>query len=260
LNPAEAALTEAAVRALWSDLGEDFFLRHTPPQIAAMTQALIEHDAETGPYIEIRDTERDLPGEGATQIYIFCEDQPRLFASSVMALSQFQLNIVDATVSTSPNGMCFDCYTVIDKSGNPLERDAALRRSISAGLRDAILSGGGGLSVPSRLLSRRLRQLPRPTVTRIQPTPDGEASTLTLIASDRPGLLATIAMLLVELHLQVLSAKIATLGERVEDIFVVQTTAGEPIAPGEATYFIENTLRQRLDLELGVNEFGQTTA
>ena len=183
--------------------------------------------------------------------------QPKLFAASVLALSQFQLSIVDATVSTSAGGMCFDCYTVLDQEGKPLSRDSVLRDKICDRLRQAITSGADDLSVPQRLLSRQLRQLPRPTQTQIQPSADGTASTLTLIASDRPGLLATIAALFVELNLQVLSAKIATLGERVEDIFVIQTNEGTAIGAGEPTYSLENTLRQRLDQELGVNELGQ---
>jgi [protein-PII] uridylyltransferase len=260
LMTVDGSLKESEINAIWSNLGEDFFLRHTPPQIASLTEALAEHDIDEGPYIEIRDTERDMPGEGATQIYIYCKDQPGLFAASVMALSQFQLSIVDATVATSPQGMCLDCYTVLDKDGKPLPRDAKLRGRIREGLRHAIASGGEGLSLPKRLLSRQLRQLPRPTRTQILPTADGTASTLTVVASDRPGLLATIAELFVELNLQVLSAKIATLGERVEDIFIIQTNEGTPIANGEATYSLENTLRQRLDLELGVNEFGQASA
>jgi len=245
-------MSASQAHAIWEDLGEDFFLRHTPPQIASLTQDLAEHDINGGPFIEIRDTERDMPGEGATQIYIYCQDQPRLFAASVMALSQFQLSIVDATVATSSGGVCFDCYTVLDQDGKPLSRDATLRQNIREGLRRAIVSGTDDQSPPRRLLSRQLRQLPLPTETEIQPAPDGNASILTLVASDRPGLLAAIATLFVELNLQVLSAKIATLGEKVEDTFIIQTAEGTAIPAGEATYLLENTLRQRLDLALGV--------
>ncbi len=249
----DAQLATDQIEEIWQNLGEDFFLRHTPPQIANLTQALVQHDISAGPFIEMRDTERDLSGEGATQIYIYCQDQPRLFAASVLALSQFQLSIVDATVFTSPSGVCFDCYTVLDESGQPLARDAVLRQKICNGLRAAITTGHENQNLPQRLLSRRLRQLPLPTKTQIQPTADGTASTLTLVASDRPGLLATIAALFVELDLQVLSAKIATLGEKVEDTFIIQTAEGRAIAAGESTYMLENTLRQRLDLALGVS-------
>ena len=80
---------------------------------------------------------------------------------------------------------------------------------------------------------------------------------MTVIASDRPGLLATIGSLLVELDIELLSAKIATLGERVEDTFVIQTSDFQPIGEGEPTYTLENAIRQQLDQELGLNRLGQ---
>ena len=49
------------------------------------------------------------------------------------------------------------------------------------------------------------------------------------------------------------SAKITTLGERVEDTFLVQTADGSPIEDEEAKYTIQNAIRQRIDRALGVN-------
>ena len=102
-----------------------------------------------------------------------------------------------------------------------------------------------------------LRELPWPTEVHIRPSSDGLASTMTIVASDRPGLLALIGLLFVELDLQLLSAKIATLGERVEDTFVIQTAGFTAVPPGEPTYVLENTIRQQLDMELGVAKVGQ---
>ncbi len=237
----------ATILSIWQKLGDDFFLRHTPPQIAALTSELSLHDLATGPFVAIQDTRGDLPGEGATQIYVYSQDQAQLFAASVVALSEFELNVVDATVSTSNSGICFDTYTVLDASGKPLERDEKVRKAIQARLCEVIQAGAIVQAMPKRLLSRRLRELPSPTEVHIRPTTDGFASTVTILAADRPGLLATISLLFVELELQLLSAKITTLGERVEDTFVVQTKQLTAVGPGEPTYLLENAIRQRLD-------------
>jgi [protein-PII] uridylyltransferase len=237
--------------AVWANLGEDFFLRHTPPQIADLTFALTQHDVAEYPFVAIHDTRGDVPGEGATQIYIYSNDHPQLFAASVLALSRFELSVVDATVSTSDSGICFDTYTVLDNNGQPLSRDPILREQIQSQLSSVISSDTAMQTPTQRLLPRRLRELPRPTEVRILPTTDGRASTMTILANDRPGLLATLGMLFVELELRLLSAKITTLGERVEDIFIIQTAALGAIEEGETTYTLENTIRQRLDRMVG---------
>ncbi len=53
-----------------------------------------------------------------------------------------------------------------------------------------------------------------------------------------------------ELNLQLLSARIATLGERVEDTFEVQTADGCPVPEGQPSYEITHALRQRIDRRL----------
>ena len=243
-------IAPANILNIWQNLGDDFFLRHTPPQIAALTNDLANHDLSAGPFVAIQDTRGDLPGEGATQIYVYSHDKPHLFAASVVALSQFELNVVDATVSTSDTGICFDTYTVLEVSGKPLKRDDQVRNAIKARLCEVIEAGAEVGAIPKKLASRRLRELSIRTEVNILPSTDGLASTVTIITSDRPGLLATISLLFVELELQLLSAKITTLGERVEDTFIVQTAHFTAVGSGEPTYTLENVIRQRLDHSL----------
>ena len=98
----------------------------------------------------------------------------------------------------------------------------------------------------------RLRQFTRPTDVKLSTAFGSKHSELTIIASDRPGLLATIGLLFAELNLAVLSARIATLGERVEDVFDIVGGNGNPITDPEAIYLLENTIRQRLDRQIAV--------
>ena len=240
------------ITELWHTLGHDFFLRHTPPQVASLSRDIlgcqVQHPAK--PFIAIHDTYGDLPGEGASKIYVRAQDQPHLFAKTAHALSRLTLSVMDATVHTDPSGLCFDTYTILNKDGTTLARDAETRADIVQKLDQVIAGSYAGLTPTKRRLSRQLRELTHPTEVHINSTTDGRASRLTIIANDRPGLLATIAGILVELELHLLSAKITTLGERVEDTFLVTDHNGRPFAEGEASYTLEQTIRQHIDVAL----------
>lgn len=83
---------------------------------------------------------------------------------------------------------------------------------------------------------------------------DGLATTVNILAADRPGLLANLSLLLLDLKLELSSARITTLGERVEDVFVVTDAQGLGITDKAQLYNLENALRQKLDDSMGLRE------
>jgi [protein-PII] uridylyltransferase len=105
-------------------------------------------------------------------------------------------------------------------------------------------------NVVKRRTPRRLRQLARATEVTIRNRRGARHTELTIVAADRPGLLATIGLLFHELGLSVQAARIATLGERVEDVFDITDETGKPVRDKERIYLLENTLRQRLDTQI----------
>lgn len=242
-----AGLTEAQVRTVWRVPNADFFLRHTPRQVFEVTQLLHGHGVESGPLITLLDLKGQVSEEGATEILVFTQDRANLFAASVIALSRLELSVFDATIHTSADGLCLNAFVVLDTDGHPVARDAATRQKICSDLAAALADPDASALAPPKRLSRRLRQFARPTQTTLRTPGHEKYSVLTIVASDRPGLLATIGLLFAELGLGVLSAKIATLGEQVEDVFHIVGPDSKPIHDQETIYLLENTLRQRLD-------------
>ncbi len=241
------SLSEEAVQALWRIPNDDFFLRHTPRQVAEITQLLHQHDVERSPLVALVDLKGQVSEEGATEILVYTKDRANLFAASVVALSQFRVSVFDATIHTSADGLCLNGFVVLDNEGKPLPRDAQRRAKICADLEAALDDTSDPSIAEPSMLPRRLRHFTKSTQVRLTTPPHQLHSVLTIIASDRPGLLATIGLLFAELELGVLSAKIATLGERVEDVFHIVDRDGAPIRNQETVYLLENTLRQRLD-------------
>jgi [protein-PII] uridylyltransferase len=247
---AARGLDEASVLPLWQVPGDDFFLRHTPRQVADITERMHNHDVDAGPMVMLIDLKGQVSSEGATEIVLFTRDQPNLFAASVAALSQLELSVHDANIHTAANGLCLNTYVVLEDDGSPPPRDGGRRQFLLRRLTEELHDPAEYPSVVRRRTSRRLRQLTRATEVTIRNRRGTKHTELTIIASDRPGLLATIGLLFHELGLTVLSARIATLGERIEDVFDIVGEDGKPVRDRERIYLLENTLRQRLDNQI----------
>ena len=71
------------------------------------------------------------------------------------------------------------------------------------------------------------------TVASISNDIEKSATILEVITPDRPGLLAHLGRIFVRFKLRLLSAKIATLGERVEDVFYLVNMDYSPLSNAE---------------------------
>ncbi len=213
----------AAARSLWSDLDEDYFLRHSPDEIAWHSQAILDAGEADLPLVVIREeTQR-----GGTEIFLYARDDDHLFAKTVMALDRMGLNIVDARIITTRSGHTLDTFIVLDAAGQAIHGSdqlqdilAGLRRQLDARLEDMQIS---------RRPARRLRHFsitPRVTFSCDR---HNRFTIAELVASDQPGLLAQVGRAFVECGVRVHNAKIATLGERVEDIFFITDRDNQPL-------------------------------
>ncbi len=207
--------------ALWDDPTNEFFLRHTALQIAGITTAMHEHNVESGPLVLLLDLDDPGSEEGATEVIIYTPDRPKLFAASAVALDHLNLQIQDASINTSAGGLCFNSYIVLDEHDLPLRKDDERRGVIREVLASAPADRNPIAAAPTRHVPRRLKQFVTPTEATISTEPDSAHSVLKVVTSDRPGLLARLGLLFVELGISVQRAHITTLGERVEDMFQI---------------------------------------
>ena len=215
---AERGLAEERVLALWDKPGDDFFLHHSPMEVLTITEAALAHDLAGGALVLILDLLGE-DGGGASEVFVYAKDRDNLFADSVAAIAGLGLGIQAATVATNASGVCFNSYIVLKDRG-PVPNEANLRDRIRTTVGRAALGRLTG-SKAERRLSRRQKQFAAPTEVQLSTVPDASSSTLRVVAADRPGLLAHIGRLFIELELAVTRARITTLGERVEDVFEV---------------------------------------
>ena len=187
------------IHELWQNLGEDLFLRHPPGQIAQLTDQLLKHNDNEGVFVHLEDTPALSASEGATQIYLMLPDRPGVFAAIATSLSKLNLSIVDASIHTSVSGRCFNALTVLNHEGEAIADQDSLRQRICDALRDNLNDEILDTAGADRRIPRQLRELPWPT--EVEVTTEDDLTTISILAADRPGLLAHLGLLFVEMRL-----------------------------------------------------------
>ncbi len=203
-------------KKLWETLDISYFMRHEAADIAWHTRHLSRHVGQGKPVVRAR---RSLAGEGL-QVLVYAPDQPDLFARICGYFDRAGFSILDARVHTANNGYALDTFQVIAPTMQEQYRE--LMHMVENDLTLTLLKGGP-LSPPTkRRLSRRVKSFPFAPRVILRPDEKAQHWLLSISASDRAGLLYIIARILAQHHISVQLAKISTLGERVEDTFLIE--------------------------------------
>lgn len=230
---------------LWSDMGEEYFLRETALDIAWHSEAMIQHPSETPLVLIKKSASREL--EGATQIFVRSKGRKNMFVAAATALDQLNLNIQDARIYNSNSGYTVDTFFVLNQDGEPLGDDPALLKRIQQELLEELRLVDDYSEVITRRMPRRLKHFTMPTRTRISNDMISGHTVLEVISPDRPGLLACIGRVFLQFDIQLQNAKIATLGERVEDIFFITDSQGEPLSDPALCESLQREICSQLD-------------
>ena len=238
VNLALYALPFEAHKALWATLDVSYFMRHDAADIAWHTKQLSRHVQTTTPVVRAR---RSTIGEGL-QVLVYTPDQPDLFARICGYFDQASFSIIDARVHTTQTGYALDTFEVVTSAGME-EHYQALTSMLETELALTIATAGP-LPKPSKgRVSRRVKSFPiAPRVT-LRPDEKAQNWLLNISASDRPGLLYSIAQVLARHQVEVQLAKVATLGERVDDTFLVH---GAQLQHNKTQIAIETELLEAL--------------
>ncbi len=219
VNLALHALPFEAQKKLWATLDVSYFMRHDAADIAWHTRQL---SREVGTDHVIVRARRSLVGEGL-QVLVYTKDQPDLFARICGYFDHGGYSILDARIHTALNGYALDTFQVVT-SIQP-EHYQELTSMIETELAQAI-AADGPLPTPSRgRVSRRVKSFPIVPRVSLKPDEKGQRWLLSISASDQAGLLYNVARVLARHRINLQLAKINTLGERVDDTFLIDGVA-----------------------------------
>jgi len=242
---------------------KEFCFRYEPSIAADILLECDNHDVATGPMIVIRDLPGQLPGENVTEIIAYATDRVGLFRDTVSVLERHKLAIYDAFIQSSTADQCLNAFIVLTEDGQSLASHTARKSQVHEALTTALAAKTPGQteSAPVKQnpattastktqarLPRQRQQMITPSKVTLHTDKGADVSLLTVITTDRPGLLARLSELFTEIGILVCSARINTLGNRVEDFFEITQEDDTPFKDPEQIYMITNSIRQRLDL------------
>ncbi|GGC91314.1 [protein-PII] uridylyltransferase [Undibacterium terreum] len=204
---------------LWQQLDVAYFLRHDSSDIAWQTRSLHDRIDSPVPVVKCR---LSPIGEGL-QVTVYVKDQPDLFARICNYFDGKNFSILDAKIHTTKGGYALDTFLVIEPAFANNYRD--IINLIEHELAE-VLTLQTPLSSPNKgRLSRLSRTFPIIPTVDLRPDERGQYFLLSISANDRTGLLYAIANVLAKYKINLHTAKIMTLGERVEDVFLVDGPA-----------------------------------
>lgn len=216
-------------KALWDTLDVGYFMRHDASEIAWHARQLSRYISrdEVAPVSNMNGKcivrARISPlGEGL-QVLVYTEDQTDLFARICGYFDQAGFSILDAKIHTAKNGYALDTFQVVTSLLPEHYRE--LITMVESGL-SVTINQKGSLPPPTKgRVSRRVKNFPiAPRIT-LHPDEKAQSWLLAISASDKMGLLYSVATVLAKHSISLKLAKISTLGERVEDTFLIEGSA-----------------------------------
>ncbi len=232
-----------AIDALFARMPRENFLRSRPDQIAWQAAAL--RGATVGATV-VR--ARLLRGEaGGYEVFVQTHDRDGLFAAIVITLDRLGFAIQQARALDGPQNSIFDTFHVL-----PSDPQHALSVEYIEAALQRVLAGDLDRLLPSRRTQpRHLKHFRIAPRIGLEPSFDGLRTRMSLICTDRPGLLADVTHVLRQQRVRVHDARIATFGERAEDLFLIADSDDRPLDEAQCED-LRTALRAALDAAVPV--------
>jgi [protein-PII] uridylyltransferase len=234
-------LRDESREAFWQELDVAYFLRHEASEIAWHTRHLYYRANSPEPVVKAR-----IAGASeGLQLMVYTRDADDLFVTICGYFDRRALSVQDARIHTTRHGWALDSFVVLPPAH---EKDFRSQAALIEHELPALLAGGQAQrpprTPPRRPGSRRARVFPIVPNIELQPDENSTSWRLSITASDRPGLLYGLAQVFAEHGIDLKMAKVMTLGDRVEDVFII---AGSVLGHPRLQLQFERGLLARLD-------------
>lgn len=214
------SIDEKEAQAFWKTLTTDYFIRNEPYYIAWHLKSISQTSALNMPVVSVRFSER----LEANMFFVFAPDSNLLLSNVTRAFQQLELNIIEARLDSSTSGFALHSFTAIAPDKD-LADDEKFMQALQIRLREIMLSGENTSTQQRSLVSRALKHFPIEASVTFNDH-SKHHTVMEVVAQNQSGLLHKVATILLKYKIRLVNAKIATFGERVEDVFFITMRDG----------------------------------
>ena len=229
------------IDALCQEFPGDYFLHHKAEEIQWHVSAIIDNKSRSS-VVNIRQSIRSK----STEIFVYTPGRRNVFKRVVGVLSNMNLDILHADIYTTHDNQTLDTFIIQDDDGEPITDDGDID-TIRISLIRVLDSEDEPDIVITKRMPRILKSFSSPTGVEFTQDLFNHRTIMVITTVDRPGLLYSIAKVISDSGLQVRHAKIATLGERVEDIFYLTDKNHKAVRNDELLEHLKSELIEKLD-------------
>ncbi len=223
-------LSNVLINNVWQYTTDDYFLRYSSDEIAWHTLAISSANEADLPLVILRPQTQ----HGSADVFIYTIDVGPIFSISTATFDQLGLTILDARIMTTQNNYALNSFQVLEQSGEPINESYRASHICSA-LRQNLLDGEvkGHVNIHRQSKSRQAQHFPIATSIKFIADPLNRHTLIELITTDHAGLLAKIGSVFIKQQVNLLNAKITTIGSRAEDMFYITDQNLQPITDPE---------------------------
>jgi len=233
-------LQDERIDRLWTELGDDYFQQYRAAEIARHTEFILVNEDTPGALISMRQS----VSRGSMEILIYAPDDAALFALITAVLDQLQLNVLSATINTTAMNYALDTIYVLESDGSLIDNEHRIAE-IKTALQSELGVPQDIPTLSAQRMHRRMKHFSIPTTVEFEDDAASGFTAVHIAAADRPGILSSIGRVFLGAKVSVHAAKIATLGERIEDVFFVSGADGQALSQ-TSREALANMLRERL--------------
>ena len=213
----------AHAERVWSRFNTDYFLRHSPAELAWHLPEIVGAAETALPLILVQPV-----GARGTTVFMYMRDRDHLFGLTTGVLARLGLNILDARINTTADGFVLDSFAVTENDGEAVasgHRCDEIRDSLRKVLADPAMT----VVEVNRRTPARMKHFNTPTTVFFSQDAARNRTRMELVTADRPGLLSLVGRVFHRRGILLEAAKINTVGERAEDVFVITDREHRPL-------------------------------